>query len=128
MFVGEDRVGLWWVSGGDHGRSVVTFFGGMGYFREGFFGSVVQVVGFVWHGSNGLWFGDCCSVWWKSAWSCGGYGKSAWSCVCGSVVGSDGCSVSGFAFGLMIRLWCWDIWGVTMCSLCCYGFLGVREK
>ena len=41
MFVGEDRVGLWWVSGGDHGRSVVTFFGGMGYFREGFFGSVV---------------------------------------------------------------------------------------
>ena len=25
LFVGEDRVGLWWVSGGDYGTSVVGF-------------------------------------------------------------------------------------------------------
>ena len=45
--------------------------------------------------------------------------------MCGSVVGSDGRSVSGFAFGLMIWWWCWDIWGVAVCSLCCYGCLAV---
>ena len=50
--------------------SVVGFFGGVGYFGMGFFGDVVQVVGFVWRGSNGLWCGDCCLMWWKSAWSC----------------------------------------------------------
>ena len=48
-----DLVVLWWVSGGDHGRSVVGFFGGVGYFGAGFFGGVVQVVGFVWHRSVG---------------------------------------------------------------------------
>ena len=85
-----DLVGLWWVSGGDRGRSVVGFFGGVGYFGMGFFGGMVQVVGFVWHGLGGLWCGDCYSAWWKSTWSCGGRGKSAWSCVCGSIVGSDG--------------------------------------
>ena len=63
-------VGLWWVSGGDCGKSVVGFFRGVGYFGVGFFGNVVQVVGFVWRGSNGLWCGDCCLMWWKSAWSC----------------------------------------------------------
>ena len=45
--------------------------------------------------------------------------------MCGSVVGSDDGSISGFAFGLMIQWWCWDIWGVTVCSLCCYGCLAV---
>ena len=97
MFVGEDQVSLWWVSGGGHGKLVVGFFGGVRYFGMGFFGGVVQVVGFVWHGSGGLW--------WKSVWSCGGCGKLAWncgSCVCGSIVGSDGGFVSGFAFDLMI--------------------------
>jgi len=50
--VGEDRVGLWWVSGGDRGKSVV---------------------GFVW---RGLWCGDLLSnvveigveLWWL--WHC----------------------------------------------------------
>ena len=41
MFVGEDQVGLWWFSGGDHGRSVVGFFGGMCFFGMGFFGGMV---------------------------------------------------------------------------------------
>ena len=110
-----DLVGLWWVSGGDRGRSVVGFFGGVGYFGMGFFGGMVQVVGFVWHGLGGLWCGDCYSAWWKSTWSCGGHGKSTWSYVCGSIVGSDGSPLvgfffkCGFAFGLMIQWWCWDI-------------------
>ena len=93
-----DLVGLWWVSGGDRGRSVVGFFGGVGYFGMGFFGGMVQVVGFVWHGLGGLWCGDCYSAWWKSTWSCGGRGKSAWSCVCGSIVGSDGSPLVFFFF------------------------------
>ena len=42
-----DLVGLWWVSGRDHGGSSVDFFGCVGYFDVGFFGGVVQVVGVV---------------------------------------------------------------------------------
>ena len=91
-----DLVVLWWVSGGDHGRSVVGFFGGVGYFGAGFFGGVVQVVGFVWHRSSGLWCGDCCSTWWKSGWSCGGRGKLVSNCVYGSIIGFDGSSLMVF--------------------------------
>ena len=34
-----------WVCSGDHGRSVVGFFGGVSYFGMGFSGNMVQVVG-----------------------------------------------------------------------------------
>ena len=86
---------------------MMGFFGGVGYFGVGFFGGVVQVVGFVWHGSGGLWSGDCCPAWWKSALSCGGHGKSAWSCVCGSVVGSDGSP--------LVFFWVfWYMWGILV--------------
>ena len=34
-------VNIEWVCGGDHGRSVVSFFRGVGYFGVGFFGGVV---------------------------------------------------------------------------------------
>ena len=131
VFVGKDCVGLWWVSGGDHGRSVVGFFGGVGYFGVSFSGGVVQVVGFVWHGSGGLWYGDCYLVWWKSVWSCGDCGKSAWSCVCGSVVGSDDGSISGFAFGLMIRWLLGYMGGGSVFTVLLWLFgscLVVREK
>ena len=93
---------------------MVGFFGGVGYFGVGFFGGVVQVVGFVWHGSGGLWCGDCCPVWWKSALSCGGCGKSTRSCVCGSVVGSDGSP-------LVIYLFIFGFFGI--CGVFWFGLI-----
>ena len=97
VFVGEDQVGLWWIS---------WQIGGGFIWRRGLFWHE-----FLWKrglggGLNGLWCGDCCSVWWKSTWSYGGCGKSAWSCVCGSIVGSDDGSISRvfffFFFGLPV--------------------------
>ena len=110
-------VNIEWVCGGDHGRgrrSVMGFFEGM-----------VQVVGFVWRGSGGLWCEDCCLVWWKSTWNYGGYGKSTWIYVCGSVVGFDGGSISGFLF--LFLFWvCWYMWGVLVwfdLMVCFFFFL-----
>ena len=87
---------------------MVGFFGGVGYFGAGFFGGVVQVMGFVWHRSSGLWCGDCCPTWWKSGWSCGGRGKLVWNCVYGSIIGFDGSSL------MVFFLVFWYIWGVMI--------------
>ena len=98
--MGEDQVGLWWVSGGDRGKSVVGF------------GRSAWVI-LAWVSSKAwfkLWilFGVgygvdiCYPVWWKSMWSCGG---------CGIVIGSDG-SVNGFFFfflGLLAYVGCFGL-------------------
>ena len=99
LFMGEDQVGLWWVSGGDRGKLVVGF------------GRSTWVI-LAWVSSKAwfkLWilFGVgygvdiCYPVWWKSMWSCGG---------CGIVIGSDG-SVNGFFFFFWA---CWHMWGVLV--------------
>ena len=97
--MGEDQVGLWWVSGGDRGKSVV-----------GFGRSAWVILAWV---SSKAWFKRwilfgvgygvdiCYPVWWKSVWSCGG---------CGIVIGSDG-SVNGFFFFFWA---CWYMWAVLV--------------
>ena len=114
--MGEDQVGLWWVSGGDRGKSVVGF------------GRSAWVI-LAWVSSKAwfkLWilFGVgygvdiCYPVWWKSVWSCGG---------CGVVIGFDGFFIIIIIFFLTWFCFWFDgpvvVLGymrVVVCSLCCY--------
>ena len=60
-------------------------------------------MGFVWYGSGGLWCGDCCLIWWRSAWSCGG---------CEVMIGFNGGFFNGFFFfflGLLVYMRCFGL-------------------
>ena len=85
-----DLEGLWWVSGGDIGKSMVGFFGGVGHFGVGFLCGMVQGVGVLAIvGSN--WFGGLCV--------CGSV-NGLCLCVCGSVNGLMVCVCVCVVMGL----------------------------
>ena len=96
--MGEDQVGLWWVSGGDRGKLVVGF----GRSTWVILVWVSLEAWFKWWDLFGVGCGVdiCYPMWWKSVWSCGG---------CGIVIGSNG-SVNGFFFFFGLAGICGVFW------------------